>query len=82
MRTLIVTVILVLMVGCATDEADLATAQWIKAAKKPVVCRQAVLQGLTNTMQWTLIDADGNVYQSGWSRLALPDTIKVMGEQK
>jgi hypothetical protein len=59
--------------GCTHNEE---TINWIATAKKPVVIKLYNTAFLKNN-RYTLIDANGNIYDTGWTSLALPDTINV-----
>jgi hypothetical protein len=65
----------VLFVGC-TESNDKATTEWIEQAEKPIVCRSYRVNGATLDKEYTLIDATGRVYATGWVSLDLPDTLK------
>lgn len=56
-------------------ENEKAAIEWLRNAKKPIICKMSVYNGMGNT-QWTLIDSNINVYQTGWTNFNLPDTIK------
>ena len=51
------------------------TTEWINTHKKPIICINGGYRIADNAIRWTLIDADGNVYDTGPTRLMLPDTI-------
>lgn len=49
--------------------------EWIKTAEKPIIVKQYGYNGLGQT-HYTLIDANGDIYNTGAVTMALPDTIK------
>jgi hypothetical protein len=68
--------LLMLFVGCSTDANDQATIKWLSEAKKPVICTKGVMNGMNYDQEYTLIDADGKIYTTGYTTLRLPDTLK------
>jgi hypothetical protein len=67
------------LLGC-TRWNDEAAIKWIKQAPKPIICRQGVINGMNYDVEYTLIDASGDIYVTGFTTLRLPDTLK--GEVK
>lgn len=66
-----------LFVGCSDSDELKSMNDWIVTAKKPIIVNSRMANGITESRQWTLVDADGKVFLSDKIyRLALPDTIK------
>lgn len=61
--------------GCRGISNEELTRKWIAEAKKPIICKYAGSYW-DGGSEWTLIDAEGNVYATGNVRMTLPDTIK------
>jgi hypothetical protein len=61
--------------NCSTSENETATIKWIGTHKKPIVCNKSTINEKGDS-NYTLIDADGNIYNTGYTTFELPDTIK------
>ena len=73
MKTLIA-ILIIMFVGCGQEKNEKETIDWIARAKKPITCK---LYGSNELgTKWTLIDSCGNVYQTGFVCLALPEKIR------
>jgi hypothetical protein len=74
----LVIAILLLFVGCSTQNKNEAASAWIAKARKPIICK---FVGIDETWSggryWTLFDADGNTYATGAVAMSFPDTIKI-----
>ncbi|MFA5803684.1 MAG: hypothetical protein WC879_03480 [Melioribacteraceae bacterium] len=66
---------LVCFVGCSNTDNEQATVDWVKKAKKPIKC--IFLGGNDLGNKYTLLDADGNLFATGFVWMKFPDTIKV-----
>lgn len=51
------------------------TEKWISEHQKPIVCKFNK-QSLLAEKSYTLIDANGKIYSTGFVELTLPDTLK------
>lgn len=49
--------------------------EWIKTAEKPIIVKTYGYSSWGHTY-YTLIDANGDIYNTGAVTMALPDTIK------
>lgn len=58
-----------------TSDNDITTIQWVKKAKKPIICIKSTVNDY-DQREYALIDSAGNAYKTGWISLCLPDTIK------
>lgn len=65
---------MILFYACSNTNEP-ATKEWISQAQKPIVCKK-VGDYWDGALEWTLIDANGEVYFTGRIRAILPDTIK------
>ena len=61
--------------GCASAN-ERETIKWIAEHKKPIRCIYVGSDTQGNTI-WTLIDADGNIYNTGRVEMNFPDTLDV-----
>lgn len=68
-------VLVVVIVGCNNETNLKNTIQWISDAEKPIKVTLHTINGLTMENRYTLIDAKGNVYNTGAVELTLPETI-------
>jgi len=81
MKKLII-LLTVFILGCVTkvdvSNNEQKTTQWIKDAKKPIICyyHHHYDGGSSGTRFYTLIDANGNTYFTNPIRLSFSDTIK------
>ena len=63
----------VIFCGCHNNERH--TIEWIKQAEKPVICTEHSMNLISGGRYYTLIDADGNIYNTCEVEMKLPDTI-------
>jgi hypothetical protein len=66
---------MVLLCSCYQENTE-CTILWIATHKRPIVCRHAYHNGEFSAHGYTLIDAEGNIYDTGLLQLNLPDTLK------
>ncbi len=67
------TLVAVFIFSC-TDKADKEAVHWINNSKKPIICKGS-RTNFNYERQWTLINADGKIFTTGFTSLNLPDTI-------
>lgn len=72
MKKALLTFMLLGLLGCR--EASVPV--WITDHRHPIVCMLSSHNNETNWNRYTLFDADGNVFDTGYCPLILPDTIK------
>ena len=72
---LFVAFIALLVVSCSYDDNEKKAIEWIDDAKKPIICNKGFVNAWTFAIKYTLISADGKIYQTGYVDLALPDTL-------
>lgn len=60
------------LIGCGNETPAI---EWVKEAKKPIICDYTGSNALGFSI-YTLIDADGNMYVTGYVTMSFPDTIK------
>jgi hypothetical protein len=67
------------MTGCCGDAVTTTTQQlseFTKKARKPIIIYRNGMNQWTFEKDYTLIDAEGNVFVTGMMNVTLPDTIK------
>lgn len=75
MKSILTTIgIAVLLSGCAPNRTD-ETCEWINTHERPITCICGGDNGFGERW-YTLIDANGIVYDAGRTDLVLPDTIR------
>lgn len=67
---------LFLLASCGEQNQRLAE-KWVSTAKKPILCRRVESENANSEQCWTLVDANGNVYNTGFGYYNFPDTIKI-----
>ena len=78
MREFLLCMLAMVFIGCAdTDRNEERAAEWVSRASKPIVCKIHCTNGWDMDRKYTLVDAKGNIYQTGWVSMTLPDTIGV-----
>ena len=68
-------ILAVALSGCYGNNEE-RTTQWLSQAKCPIVCRSPVLNIMTGARSYTMIDAQGVIFNSGMVIMSLPDTIR------
>lgn len=82
MKATIIILVALFCVSCTgTSENEKRTEEWVSKAEKPVVCKKYGENGWGNTI-YTLIDAGGNVFNTGCTNLQLPDTLHVTNKKE
>ncbi len=76
MKRILMCAIVFVILGCSYVDNEEAAIRWVRTAKKPILCNLSVSGELGN--KWTLIDANGEVFQTGFTNMRLPDTIKTI----
>lgn len=86
MKKLII-LLTVFILSCQTEvdtsNNEQRTIEWIKDAKKPIICERQDYKGgrysgQYSYIKYTLIDADANVFSTGWVGLNLPNIIRII----
>lgn len=70
----IILIFIVLICGC--KDSPIATIEWIKNHKHPIVCRASSLSLVGGGVSYTLIASDGQIYTTPLIDINLPDTLK------
>lgn len=70
-------VLLICFTSCGHSSNSENTIVWIREHKKPIVCNLYGRNDLGEVI-YTLLDAEGNIYNTGRVKLALPDTIQII----
>lgn len=72
-KTILILSTITLLFGCENKTTEVTT--WISNHEKPIICR-SLGANMFNNNNYTLIDANGEIYLTGETSLVLPDTIK------
>lgn len=70
----LLTLTILSIMGCSHLDNEQKTIEWVRKSEKPIVCRLYWSNEIGN--KYTLIDANGNIYNTGYVDFRLPDTIK------
>lgn len=74
-KTILILSTITLLFGCENKITQVT--KWISSHKKPIICR-SLGTNMVNTTNYTLIDANGEIYLTRETSLVLPDTIKTI----
>lgn len=72
MKTLLFLTILLLS-SCHGDIDEMN--EWINSHPKPIECRKHTVNGFDLSIDYTLVDSNGNLYRTGSIEMDLPDTL-------
>lgn len=70
-------VLLICFTSCGTSSNSENTIVWVREHKKPIICRLYGENAFGESF-YTLLDAEGNIYNTGRVNWALPDTIQII----
>lgn len=81
MKKIALLIVLLSFIACASPKEDCkinekSTIDWVKSHSKPIACKKFGSNWETGYTIYTLIDSKNNIYNTGFTQLALPDTIK------
>ena len=80
MKKIILLLLFIAMFSCNSEQKTENLNNFIKEAKKPIICKPVAINIITGHITYTLASADGLIYNTGYIVMILPDTIKVFND--
>ena len=74
-KIILIAIVSIVFASCGTQENVSNTNKWIKSHERPISCEASYIRPLDGAKGYSLIDANGEIYDTGLLSINLPDTI-------